>query len=61
MKIKLIKNLPIEPKHLCLAGKEYEVLSQKDPQSRGQPKGYWIQGAADEKCLAFETECEVVE
>jgi len=58
MKIKLIKDLPINPIHGCVAGKEFDAEYQYDGFVRGRPVEFMSNGVL---CVAFSNEYKVIQ
>ena len=57
MRIRLIRDLPIEKKHGAVRGKEYVVTFAE----KGRGARVFFEGDAGEQCAAFRGEYELVE
>ena len=60
LKIKLLRDLPIEPHHGAKAGRIFDLLRSTGPMRRSEAK-FWFMGDAGEECAAFGFECEEIE
>ena len=56
MKIELTEDLPIDKKHGCVKGRQFEVTGARP----GRKRLYYFYGDTGERCGAFSRECKVV-
>lgn len=56
MKIKLLENVPVDPKHETFKGRIFEVLKIQ----AGRYGGVWINGATGEKILIRKHEYTII-
>ena len=58
--IKLLVNLPLEPKHGATAGRVFDLLRTTGPQRRSQAL-FWFMSDAGDECAAFGSDCEEID
>lgn len=52
MKIKLLQDIPVDPKHDLIEGKILEVLRLSDKDKK-EKSGWWVQGNGEEVLILF--------
>jgi len=57
MKIKLLKDVPVEAKHGLTKGKIFDVIREDE----GRNARIWIMGKAGEECAVFKHEVKTIE
>lgn len=59
MKIRLLENVPVEPRHKMTKGRVLEAEEEKGSGGRGT-RGYWVKGDKGTPVLIRRHECEAV-